>query len=143
MNVEKILGNKGRAVVTLGPEATLADAAVTLHRNRIGAIVVVDGAGEVLGIISERDLVVAVAESGSAALEATISSRMTAKVVTCAPGASIDEIMTLMTERKFRHVPVIDGGRLSGIVSIGDMVKHRLAEIEAEHRAMRDYIATA
>lgn len=143
MSVEQILAGKGRDVVTIGPDRTLADAANCLAQRRIGAVVVVNGSGGVLGIISERDVVRAVAEAGAEALQAPVSSRMTAKVVTCLPTSSIDEIMGLMTQGKFRHVPVIDGGRLAGIISIGDVVKQRLADIESEHRAMRDYIATA
>lgn len=143
MSVEKILADKGRNVVTIGPDGTLAEAARTLHEHRIGAVVVVDGGEAVLGIISERDLVNAVAEWGAVALNGPVSARMTRNVITCGPGAGIDEIMGLMTARKFRHVPIVDGGRLTGIISIGDVVKHRLAEVEAEHAAMRDYIATA
>ena len=143
MSVEHILAGKGRDVVTVRPEQTLAEAAKTLSERRIGAAVVVDGDGAVLGIISERDVVKAVAAGGGPALSDTVSSRMTTKVVTCGPSCSIDEIMGLMTEGKFRHVPVVERGRLGGIVSIGDVVKHRLAEVEAEQRAMRDYIASA
>ncbi|MGA0595476.1 CBS domain-containing protein [Enterovirga sp. CN4-39] len=143
MSVEHILAGKGRQVVTIAPDRTLADAVTCLSERRIGAVVVVDGSGTVLGIISERDVVRAVAEAGGEALKAPVSSRMTAKVVTCVPTTSIDEIMGLMTEGKFRHVPVIEGGRLAGIISIGDVVKQRLGDIESEHRAMRDYIATA
>ena len=143
MSVEHILAVKGRKVVTIAPDRTLADAATCLSERRIGAVVVVDGSGTVLGIISERDVVRAVAEAGGEALKAPVSSRMTAKVVTCVPTTSLNEIMGLMTEGKFRHVPVIEGGRLAGIISIGDVVKQRLGDIESEHRAMRDYIATA
>ena len=143
MSVEQILAGKGRDVVTIAPDRTLADAAECLSARRIGAVVVADGSGSVLGIISERDVVRAVAEAGAEALTAPVSSRMTAKVVTCVPTTSIDDIMGLMTQGKFRHVPVIEGGKLAGIVSIGDVVKQRLADVESEHRAMRDYIATA
>lgn len=143
MNVETILAAKGRDVVTILPERSLAEAAQTLTSRRIGAAVVADSSGGVLGIISERDVVRAVAESGSRALDEAVSGRMTTKVVTCTTRSSLDDIMGIMTEGKFRHVPVVEGGRLSGIVSIGDIVKHRLAEVEAEHKALRDYIATA
>ena len=143
MSVEKILSGKGRDVVTVGPDRKLGEVAKTLHSHRIGAVVVVDGAGTVVGIVSERDVVNAVAEDGADALQADVASRMTRDPATCLPTASVDEIMALMTERKFRHVPVVEGGRLGGIISIGDVVKHRLADVEAEHQAMRDYIATA
>ena len=143
MSVEHILTKKGRDVVTISPDQTLADAAHILSHHRIGAIVIVDGSGMVLGILSERDVVRAVADSGGSALDTPISSRMTKEVVTCAAATGIDDLMEIMTTGKFRHVPVVEGGRLAGIVSIGDVVKHRLADIEAEQRAMRDYIATA
>ena len=143
MSVERILAGKGRDVISIPPDSTLAEAARSLNQYRIGAIVVMDAADRLIGILSERDVVRAVAEGGAAALAQTVASRMTEKVVTCRPNAGIDELMTLMTERKFRHVPIVEGGRLHGIVSIGDIVKHRLAEMETEHQALRDYIATA
>jgi CBS domain-containing protein len=143
MSVELILAEKGRNVVTLRPDQTLAEAAQTLSRHRIGAAVVVGGDERVLGIISERDMVRAVADSGAKALEEPLSARMTNKVVTCTSHTTIDQLMGLMTEGKFRHIPVVEAGRLTGIVSIGDIVKHRLADVEAEYQALRDYIATA
>ncbi len=143
MSVERILAGKGRDVISIDPQSTLAEAARMLNQHRIGAIVVIDAAEALVGILSERDVVRAVAEGGAEALRQPVSSRMTGQVVTCRSNAGIDELMTLMTERKFRHVPIVEGGRLRGIVSIGDIVKQRLAEIETEHRALRDYIATA
>lgn len=143
MSVELILAEKGRNVVTLRPDQTLAEAAETLSRHRIGAAVVVDGNGPVQGIISERDIVGAIAASGAKALEEPLSQRMTSKVVTCTSHTPIHQLMGLMTEGKFRHIPVVEAGRLTGIVSIGDIVKHRLADIEAERQALQDYIATA
>jgi CBS domain-containing protein len=143
MGVELILAEKGRSVITMRPTQTLADAAETLSRHRIGAAVVVDENDGVLGIISERDMVRAVAEIGAKALEEPLSRRMTTKVVTCTSHTGMDQLMGLMTQGKFRHIPVVEAGKLIGIVSIGDIVKHRLAEVEAEHKALRDYIATA
>lgn len=143
MSVERILAGKGRDVISIDPQSTLAEAARMLNHHRIGAIVVIDVSEALVGILSERDVVRAVAEGGADALRQPVSSRMTGNVVTCRPDAGIDELMTLMTERKFRHVPIVEGGRLRGIVSIGDIVKQRLSEIETEHRALRDYIATA
>ncbi len=143
MTVEHILRVKGRNVVTIDPQRTLAQAAQLLSERRIGAVIVGDTAHPVLGILSERDIVQAIASRGPAALDEPVSRSMTQKVVTCTGASAIHEIMELMTDGKFRHVPVVEGGRLSGIVSIGDIVKHRLAEVEAETRAMRDYIATA
>jgi len=143
MTVEHILLTKGRDVATIEPTVTLAEAARILSERRIGAVVVSDVFRPVVGILSERDIVRAVAARGTSALDEAVSTFMTEKVVTCTGQAAINEIMELMTDGKFRHVPVVEGGRLAGIVSIGDIVKHRLAEIEAETRAMRDYIATA
>lgn len=143
MTVETILADKGREIVTLNPRHTLAEAVETMTRHRIGAVVVVDAARAVQGIVSERDVVRALAESGAGVLDDPVSARMTTDVVTCSQSAGLPELMGLMTTGKFRHVPVVEDGRLVGIVSIGDIVKHRLAEVEAEHQAMREYITTA
>ncbi|HEX2556643.1 MAG TPA: CBS domain-containing protein [Microvirga sp.] len=143
MTVEHILRTKGRNVVTIEPQRTLAQAAQLLSERRIGAVIVGDAFRPVAGILSERDIVRAVAARGPAALDEPVSQSMTEKVVTCTGESAIDEVMQIMTDGKFRHVPVVENGRLGGLVSIGDIVKHRLAEMEAESRAMRDYIATA
>ena len=143
MNVEHILSDKGRHVVTVAPEATLMEVARTLSEKRIGAVVVSDSGAAVLGILSERDIVRAVATNGARALDEPVSRYMTAKVVTCTTRSAINDLMETMTTGKFRHVPILDDGRLIGIVSIGDIVKYRVAEIETESRALRDYIATA
>ena len=143
MTVEHILRSKGRNVVTVEPDRTLIEVAKLLSEQRIGAVLVGDAFRPVLGILSERDIVRAVAARGPAALEEPISRFMTGKVETCTGEAAINEVMEMMTTGKFRHVPVVEGGRLVGIVSIGDIVKHRLAEVEAETQAMREYIATA
>ncbi len=143
MTVEHILRGKGRNVVTIEPEQTLAQAAQLLSERRIGAVIVGDTFRPVMGILSERDIVRALAARGAAALDEPVSRSMTEKVVTCTAASAINEVMEIMTDGKFRHVPVIENGRLTGIVSIGDIVKHRLAEVEAETQAMRDYIATA
>ena len=143
MTVEHILRSKGRRVVTIEPNRTLSEAAKLLSEQRIGAVLVCESSGPVLGIISERDIVRAVAGQGAPALAEPVSRFMTQEVVTCTCESAINEVMGIMTEGKFRHVPVVEGGRLVGIVSIGDIVKHRLAEVEAETRAMLDYIATA
>lgn len=143
MNVDQILTHKGRSVVTVDPDRSLGEVAQLLAARRIGAVVVSDAAMTVLGIVSERDIVRALAEKGPAVLTDEASRHMTSKVVTCTGHAAVHEIMELMTDGRFRHVPVVEGGRLVGLVSIGDVVKHRLAEVETEHRAMRDYITTA
>lgn len=140
MTVEKIMSAKGRDVVTLHPERTLCEAAQLLTEQRIGALVVSEDGASVRGILSERDIVRAVARSGVGALNEPVSKYMTADVVTCTGQAGVTEMMELMTARRFRHVPIVEGGRLRGIVSIGDVVKQRVAEVEAESQAMREYI---
>ena len=143
MSVAQILSDKGRDVQTIPPHRTLAEAAAILAERRIGAAVVTGADGTVLGILSERDIVRAVAEKGADALAEPVSKRMTAKVMTCSEGTSIESAMEIMTTGKFRHLPVVQAGRLSGIVSIGDIVKRHIEKIEGEAKAMRDYIAMA
>jgi CBS domain-containing protein len=143
MTIEHILAGKGREVVTIEGERTIAEAAKMLAANRIGAVVVSDAGRAVLGILSERDIVRAVAGGGAAALQDPVSRHMTSRVVTASVRMSINEVMERMTDGKFRHIPVVDSGQLIGIVSIGDVVKHRLAEMEAESEALRGYIASA
>ena len=139
MTVERILSEKGRVVVTIEPDHTLAEAARLLTEKRIGAVVVTDKSHPVIGILSERDIVRGIASHGAKILEEPVSHCMTKKVV----NTGVLEVLELMTDGKFRHVPVVEDHRLVGIVSIGDIVKYRLAQAEAETRAMRDYIATA
>ena len=140
MNVAGILKLKGHDVLTLGPSSTLKEAADALTHHKIGAVVVADD-DEALGILSERDIVRAVSLGGSTAMTAPISRYMTEKVVTCGYEDTVDQLMEAMTSGRFRHVPVVEGGRLKGIISIGDVVKHRIAETEQEAEAMRVYIA--
>ncbi len=142
MIVEHILAAKGHEVVTIEPERTLLETARLLDEKRIGAIVVSDADHPVLGIISERDIARAVAQRGAAVLDEPVSQHMTAKLFTCTRSCTVSDLMELMTDRKVRHVPIVERGRLSGIISIGDVVKHRLAELEAEERLMHDYTAT-
>jgi CBS domain-containing protein len=143
MIVNRILSIKGREVVTIEPNQTLGDAARILSERRIGALVVRDGQKPFLGIISERDIVRAVSARGAGALDEPVSRFMTERVVTCTTKTQINDIMEIMTREKFRHVPVVENGSLMGIVSIGDVVKLRLEEIEAEAQAIKEYIATA
>ncbi|MEQ8267941.1 MAG: CBS domain-containing protein [Parvibaculum sp.] len=140
MNVAAILKAKGSDVVTVNPTVTLSAIAVLLSERRIGAVVVMQDK-KVLGIVSERDVVKAVARSGAQALSAPVRDVMTARVITCGLNDSIDELMDSMTMGRFRHLPVIEGGELAGIVSIGDVVKHRIAETVMETEALRLYIA--
>jgi CBS domain-containing protein len=142
MTVKAILSRKGTNVVTIAPTASISDAVRILNERRIGAIIVQDGAGAA-GLISERDVVRVLAERGSEALTVPVGDVMTRKLVTCTPADTVDRIMEQMTSGKFRHVPVLDNGRLAGIISIGDVVKHRLEEMEQESTAMRDYIRSA
>ncbi len=141
MNVSAILRQKGRAVTTAPPSITLLEVAQRLAHKRIGAIVVVDAQGELVGIVSERDIVLALSEVGPECLTQPVSQRMTRQVVTCQETDTVDELMAMMTVRRFRHLPVVTDGALAGIVSIGDVVKHHVAEIEMEATAMRTYIA--
>ena len=142
MIIEHLLAEKGHDVVTVEPERTLLEVAYLLDETRIGAVVVSDADHPVLGIISERDIARAVAERGAAALNEPVSEHMSAKVFTCTRSCTVSDLMELMTNRRIRHVPIVEHGRLSGIISIGDVVKHRLAELEAEERLMHDYTAT-
>jgi CBS domain-containing protein len=143
MSVANILAHKGRDVQTIQPHRTLAEAARILAERRIGAAVVTGADGAVLGILSERDIVRAVSEGGADGLNEPVSRRMTAKVMTCLESTSIETAMEMMTAGKFRHLPIVQDGRLSGIISIGDVVKRHIEKIEAETKAMRDYIAMA
>jgi CBS domain-containing protein len=143
MTVNIVLAAKGREVVTVEPSASLADAVQLLAEKRIGAALILGAEHRIIGLISERDIVRALAERGAAALAEPVSQTMTRKVETCNESEPISNIMQRMTDGKFRHVPVVDQGRLVGIVSIGDVVKHRLQEMELESTAMREYISTA
>jgi CBS domain-containing protein len=141
MNVAAILKQKGRAVTTAAPTASLLETANKLAAKRIGAIVVVGPRGEVAGIISERDIIRALSQGGPECLTRSVSETMTRQVVTCQETDTLDELMAMMTARRFRHLPVVTDGALVGIISIGDVVKHHVAEVEMEATAMREYIA--
>ena len=140
MDVRAILRAKGGEVATVAPGTTIADAVAMLTERMIGALVVTDGGGALVGIISERDIVRGLAEQGAAFLDCRIEICMASPVETCAPGDSDREILALMTDRRFRHLPVVEDGRLIGIVSIGDVVKSRIDGVMAEADALRDYI---
>ena len=143
MTVKAILARKGNDVVSIEPGATLAQAAKLLAERRIGAVLVLGVEGRVAGILSERDIVRVLAERGAAVLSERVEQVMTRKVFTCSEGDTVAKIMEQMTGGKFRHVPVVDQGRPIGIISIGDVVNHRLHEIENESNALREYILTA
>ncbi|MEE2567087.1 CBS domain-containing protein [Hyphobacterium marinum] len=141
MKVSDILTDKGREVLTIDAGATLIEAAQSLDTNRIGALVVLDADGSLAGVISERDIVRIAARNGSAALTSPVSVAMTRDVHTASPGDSLDDLMIEMTDRRIRHLPVIDGGQLAGMVSIGDVVKRKIESAEAEADAMKRYIS--
>ena len=142
MTVSAILAGKGRDVVTIGGGASVTEVVSLLAVKKIGAVVVVDE-GRIAGIVSERDVVRAMAAEGAAGLSRIVSSIMTRAVVTCSEGETIDGVMSRMTRGRFRHVPVVTNGHLSGIISIGDVVKARIEQVEREAEEMRAYIATA
>jgi len=143
MTVKGILAAKGGNVVSIEPTASLASAVRTLAERRIGALLVLGPDRRVVGILSERDIVRALAERGANALDEPLAQVMTRKVVTCTQSETIGGIMEQMTLGKFRHVPVVEQDQVVGIVSIGDVVKHRLHEMEQESAALRDYIQSA
>jgi CBS domain-containing protein len=142
MTVRRILNEKGRDVVTVAPSASLAMIAATLAEKKIGAVVVSEG-GAIKGIISERDIVRALAKHGGEGLERAARDWMTAKVVTCRPEETINDVMQKMTTGRFRHLPVVEDDKLAGIVSIGDVVKRRIEDVEREVEQIREYISTA
>jgi CBS domain-containing protein len=143
MTVKAILSAKGSDVTTTEPAATLESGIRILAERGIGALVVLGADHQVIGILSERDIVRALAERGAAALTEPLARVMTRKISICAQSESVNSIMEQMTAGKFRHVPVVEQERLVGIVSIGDVVKHRLMETEREFEALHDYIQTA
>jgi CBS domain-containing protein len=142
MNVAAILKTKGREVFTTTPETTLLDITKLLGVHRVGCIIVTGPDGKVIGIVSERDVVREIARAGSTVLKEPVEKCMTKAVVTCRESDTIDRLMAEMTAHRFRHMPVVERGRLIGLVSIGDVVRMRIAEAEMEAAAMREYIAT-
>ncbi len=142
MNVQSILGSKGNAVETIAQTATLFDAARQLGERKIGALVVSGDGRAIEGIVSERDIVRATSGGGAEALGNSVGSVMSTDVITCSCGDGVDQLMSLMTDRRIRHLPVVDDhGHLAGIISIGDVVKARLAELEHENQALTQYIS--
>ena len=138
MNVEGILRAKGARVVTIRPDATVAELVRGLRDERIGAMVVSEDGSHVDGIVSERDVVHALADTGAAAINARVSDIMTTPVMTCAPSDSVKSLMELMTRHRIRHLPVVEGDMVAGIVSIGDVVKNRLDEMSTEASVLRE-----
>ncbi len=141
MLVSQILAQKGAAVFACSPQETIAAAAERLNEHHIGAMVVLDQKDNVAGIISERDIIRAIAQAGAAALSSPVASCMTRDIVYAEPKESIDALLSRMTDRRIRHLPVCKDGKLIGVVSIGDLVKSRIAETEAEAEGLKAYIA--
>jgi CBS domain-containing protein len=141
MLIAHVIREKGAAVHTLPAEATLEQAAKELLARKVGALVVLDREGAVIGVFSERDLVREVARRGGSALSTAVGDAMSREVITARGDESIDDCLARMTDRRVRHLPVVEEVRLIGIVSIGDLVKHRIAAAEAESAAMQAYIA--
>ncbi len=141
MNAEAILQNKGRDVVTIAPEDTLLDAAQVLDKRRIGAAVVTNTKGKVCGVLSERDVARQVARQGNDALDLLVGECMSRNVITAKLDDSLDTLLACMTDRRIRHLPVIDQSDLVGVISIGDVVKRKIDESEAEAEAMKAYIS--
>ena len=139
MRIADVLSNKGAAVATIAPETTVSQLLASLAALNIGAMVVV-GADGLAGIVSERDVVRELHKRGGGLLGQPVSEIMTTVLATCTPRDTVDHLVVLMTQNRVRHVPVLDDGRLAGIVSIGDVVKHRLDEMETEVQHLRDYI---
>ena len=142
MLVSQILRTKGDSVFTAKPAETVGEVAALLNSRRVGALVVLD-AERVVGIVSERDVVRAVAEGGADALNKPVSSCMTANVLYADPGETVDSLLSRMTDRRIRHLPVCKNERLVGIVSIGDLVKSKISEVEAEADGLKAYIAAS
>ena len=143
MSIARILARKGRDVVTTRQDKTLQEISVELTRRGIGAIVVVDEGEAIIGIVSERDIVAAIANRGAGVLSESVEHHMTKFPKVASEDDTVDATMETMTNQRFRHLPVVDRGRLVGLVSIGDVVRYRIEMIEGEHKALRDYIATA
>jgi CBS domain-containing protein len=140
MRISEVLHVKGDNVVTISPNATVRELVAMLKEHNIGAVVVSTGSGTVSGIVSERDVVRGLAE-GTAVLDRTVNDIMTARVHTAAPTETVDHLMKLMTENRIRHVPVVVDGTLHGIVSIGDVVKSRMNELQFERDQLESYVA--
>lgn len=143
MNVAAILAQKGRDVITIPPHASMIEASHVLAEHRIGAVVVAGAGGEVVGVFSERDLARAVARDGAGVLERPVSAVMTRSLVTADSSTHVNTMMEIMTEKRVRHVIIVDNGELAGFVSIGDVVKRQIQSAQAEAEALKAYIETA
>lgn len=141
MTIDQILNDKGREVISVKAGASLAEAARTLDQKRIGAVVALGEDGEIVGVLSERDIVRQVARNGESALNMCVGDAMTRDVITIESSTKLEDAMQLMTDRRIRHLPVFRNDRLIGVVSIGDLVKWKIADAEAEAAAMKSYLS--
>ncbi|KOF22403.1 inosine-5-monophosphate dehydrogenase [Ensifer adhaerens] len=141
MSVKAILNEKGRNVVTVGPRMTVQQAAVLLRDNHIGAVIIIDGDDQIAGILTERDIVAAIAKHGAACLEKPVSAVMWQNVYCCTEDMTVDTLMEMMSKLRARHLPVETNGHLAGIVSIGDVIKHHIRAMEQEAEHIKAYIA--
>jgi len=141
MRIADLLRHKGSEVASVAPDRSVAGLLEDLARHNIGAVVVLDDAGALVGIVSERDVVRRLHERGTDLLTAPVSDIMTTQVVTCGPDENLDSLAAIMTERRIRHMPVVEDGTLVGIVSIGDVVKSRIQQLESDREQLESYIA--
>lgn len=141
MSVASILAEKGRAVVTIGKASVVSEAVDLLASKRIGAVVVIEKDGRVCGIVSERDIVRELSRKGTGVLDHAVSTLMTSKVIACAEDDSVEQVMSVMTANRFRHLPVVSAGKLAGIISIGDVVKRKIEQAVRDAEDLRNYIA--
>ncbi len=143
MSVRNILEDKGRRIVSVGLEERIEEISKVMTQERIGAVLVRDETGTLVGVLSERDIVAGIARQGRGCLDLQAHDLMTADVATCKLADSVPQVMAVMTDQRIRHLPVVEDNQLIGLISIGDVVKHRLAEVESEAERMREYITTA
>jgi len=142
MKLAEVLRGKSREIFRIKTGDCIADAAIALTENKIGALLVEDDAGAIVGILSERDIVGGIGPHGADLHDVAVSELMTRNIIRCSPADTVNEAMAMMTDRRIRHLPVFDGDELVGFISIGDLVKFRITEVQAEADAMREYIAS-
>jgi CBS domain-containing protein len=142
ITIDQILNDKGHEIISVRADHSLLDTAKVLEQKRIGAVVALDEEGGLIGVLSERDITRQVARNGAAALETDVGSAMTRQVVTVPPTTTVDSALQLMTEKRIRHLPVVEGNEIVGFVSIGDLVKWKVVAAEAEAEAMKSYLST-
>jgi CBS domain-containing protein len=140
MKLIELIKGKQKEIIQVGSDRTIAEAADTIAQNKIGALLVDDGAGTIVGILSERDIVRGMSQYGANLQDVKVSELMTSDLIRCAPGDTVNEAMAMMTDRRIRHLPVFDGEQLVGFISIGDLVKCRMMEVQSEAEALRQYI---